>query len=109
MSQTHTQLYVCAEPLDTYSRLSSTASESCFFMDLLMLLHYIQYHIYLVYCWIVLEDAIAVVPTAICGAIPIYLGGLKGVPGATFSCHVSVIALPMIILYPPPHRYLMDL
>ena len=71
MSQTSTPLYVRSHTLAVSSSLSGTASASCFFADLLMLIHYLHYLNCYVYCWRMLEDSVEVVPNAICGAIPV--------------------------------------
>ena len=60
------------------------------------------------YFWRVLEDVIVVVPTAICGVNPVFLGGSKGVTGAVVLYHVLLLDPPRIPLSPTPRRDSMD-
>ena len=69
-----------------------------------MLLHYLDSHILLVYCQIVLEDAIAVVPTAIFVAPREFSGGSKVIPSDIFSYHVLLIAPSRSFLSHMPRR-----
>ena len=72
MSQNFTPFYVFAAPLALDSSLSGTSSVSFLFVALSMLLHSLNSHSYLLYCQRMLEDAIAVVPNYICGAMPVF-------------------------------------
>ena len=55
-----------------------------------------------------LEYAIVLVRTDICGANPVFLGGSKGVPGVIVPYHVSLLYLPRSPLSPTPSSYYMD-
>ena len=73
-------MYICVDPLDPDSRLPGSASEGCLILIFSRLLHSFHSLIFSVYYQRVLEAAIAVVPTAICGAIPRVLVLLKLFP-----------------------------
>ena len=77
-------------------------------MALSVLLYSFHYHCCLLYCQRVLEDVIAVLPIAIFGATPGFVGGLKGITGAIYTYHVSVIYLLGRPLSSLPRRDLMD-
>ena len=63
---------------------------------------------FFLYCRILLNYAIGVVPTDICGTTPKFLGMTKGVTGLVVSYHPLLIAPPRSPLSPKHHSDLMD-